>query len=108
MGRADEIAVMYAGKIVEQAQAIDLLTHMRMPYTHALMASIPRFDSPPHTILATIDGQPPDLMEPIKGCSFAPRCSRVQGKCIRKEPLLRPGMKKDHLFACWYPIGDAS
>ena len=108
MGRADEIAVMYAGEIVEQAPAIDLFTHMRMPYTRALMDSIPRLDTPPHTILAAIDGQPPNLMEPIIGCCFAPRCSCVQDKCIKKEPLLRSDIKKNHLFACWYPIGEAS
>jgi peptide/nickel transport system ATP-binding protein len=108
MGRADEIAVMYAGEIVEQAPAIDLFTHMRMPYTRALMDSIPRLDTPPHTILAAIDGQPPNLMEPIIGCCFAPRCSCVQDKCIKKEPLLRSDIRKNHLFACWYPIGEAS
>jgi len=108
MGRAHEIAVLYAGKIVEQAPVIDLFTHMRMPYTRALMDLIPRLDTPPHTILASIDGQPPNLTESIKGCCFAPRCSCAQDKCFKEEPVLRSDIKKDHLFACWYPIGDTS
>jgi len=107
IGRADEIAVMYAGKIVEQAPAEELFSNIRMPYTRALMASIPRLDNPPHTTLACIDGQPPNLASPAKGCCFAPRCSIAQDKCIKEEPLLRPGIKKDHVFACWYPIGEA-
>ncbi|MDM8538538.1 ABC transporter ATP-binding protein, partial [Desulfobacterales bacterium HSG17] len=105
-GRATEIAVMYAGKIVEQAPTIDLFTNMRMPYTRALMESIPNLDSPPHTTLTTIDGNPPDLLNPTRGCSFAPRCSHVQKRCLKAEPLLRSDSKKNHLFACWYPLGE--
>ena len=108
IGRANEIAVMYAGKIVEQAPVDDLFTNIHMPYTHALMASIPRLDNPPHTTLACIDGQPPNLANPGKGCSFAPRCSRVQDKCFKAEPVLRTDIKKDHLFACWYPLGEVA
>ncbi len=108
MGRADEIGVMYAGKIVEQAPAGDLFSNIRMPYTRALMDSIPRLDNSPHTTLACIDGHPPNLADLTKGCCFAPRCSRVQDKCIKEEPLLRSDIKKSHLFACWYPIGGTS
>jgi len=112
MGRADEIAVMYAGKIVEQAPVEKLFTNIRMPYTRDLMRSIPRLDNPPHTILACIDGQPPDLANPAKGCCFAPRCSSAQDKCFKAEPLLIPDLKselnKDHLFACWYPTGEVT
>ena len=108
IGHANEIAVMYAGKIVEQAPAEKLFSNIRMPYTCALMASIPRLDDPPHTTLACIDGQPPNLANPAKGCCFAPRCSCAQAKCIKEEPLLRSDIGKDHLFACWYPLGEAS
>ncbi len=108
LNRSDDIAVMYAGKIVEQAPAKKLISNIRMPYTRALMESIPQLENPPHTRLACIDGQPPNLADPIKGCSFAPRCSRVQDKCLNEQPFLRSGKNENHFFACWYPIGDAS
>ncbi len=104
-GRACEIIVMYAGKIVEQAPAKELFSNMRMPYTRALMDSIPRLENRPHTTLNSIDGQPPDLIDPPEGCCFAPRCSRVQKRCVEKEPPLMSDQQKDHLFACWYPVG---
>ena len=112
VGRADEIAVMYAGKIVEQAPAKDFVSHVRMPYTKALMDAIPHLDDPPHTPLLCIDGQPPGLLEsgktgkPIKGCSFAPRCSRARKKCRKFEPELTSDKSKTHLFACFYPLGE--
>ena len=102
-GRAHDIAVMYAGRIVEQAPAESLFSNMCMPYTKALTDSIPRLDSPPHTPLNSINGQPPDLIHPIPGCAFAPRCQRVKKKCYKDRPLLKPGAGQRHLVACWYP-----
>jgi len=107
-GRAHEIAVMYAGKIVEYAPAKELLTHMRMPYTRALIASIPRLEDPPHTLLATIKGYPPDLVHLPQGCNFSPRCSRVTTQCPQEEPPLRSNDHGDHLFACWNPVYGAA
>ena len=104
-GRAGDIIVMYAGKIVEQAPARELFSNMQMPYTRALMDSIPKLENPPHTPLVSIDGQPPDLTHLSSGCSFAPRCPRVQKHCKEAEPLLRSNSRKDHLFACWHPLG---
>ncbi len=108
IGRASEIAVMYAGRIVEQAPATDLFTHMRMPYTRALMDSIPLLENPPHTRLFSIGGHPPNLVGSVRGCCFAPRCPRVREHCKKSEPLLRSDTKKDHLFACWYPLGGSA
>lgn len=108
-GRTDDIAVMYAGKIVEKAPAKHLFSNMRMPYTQALMHSIPRLESPPHTTLNSIEGHPPNLSHLPKGCSFAPRCHRVQEKCINQAPPLSSDEKNNgHQFACWYPINGAA
>ena len=104
-GRTSDIIVMYAGRIVEQAPARELFSNMRMPYTRALMDSIPRLENRPHTTLNSIDGQPPDMTSPPRGCCFAPRCSRVRKQCTETEPALMSDSRKDHLFACWYPVG---
>jgi len=103
-GRADEIAVMYAGRIVEKASTVELFTHTRMPYTEALMRSIPRLSDPSHTRLRAIPGRPPDLSATIVGCPFAPRCPYVQEYCREHAPPLRTA-GPDHQFACWYPVG---
>ena len=75
-GSADRINVMYAGKIVESANVFDLFANPQMPYTHGLLASIPRVDRPQIQRLETIPGQPPSLISLPAGCSFASRCSR--------------------------------
>lgn len=103
-GRTDEIAVMYAGRIVEKASTRTLFTDMRMPYTEALIQSIPRLANPSHTRLTVIPGRPPDLGRPLAGCRFAPRCPYAQERCSVSEPPLveaSPG----HSYACWYPVG---
>ncbi len=103
-GRADEIAVMYAGRIVEKATTADLFANMKMPYTEALLSSIPKLGDATHTRLATIPGRPPDLVNPPKGCKFAPRCAYAQDKCHEEEPPLvevTPG----HEYRCWFPVG---
>jgi peptide/nickel transport system ATP-binding protein len=104
-GRADEIAVMYAGRIVEKAPTNVLFTDMKMPYTEALLSSIPKMDEASHTRLPTIAGRPPDLVSPPPGCKFAPRCAYVQERCREEEPPLAPADHPDHEFRCWYPVG---
>jgi peptide/nickel transport system ATP-binding protein len=104
-GRADEIAVMYAGRIVEKAPTRTLFHEMRMPYTEALVHSIPKIDDPSHTRLDTIPGRPPSLVNPPPGCKFAPRCRYVQDKCRQEEPPLIPGSTPGHEFRCWFPVG---
>jgi len=101
--RADEIAVMYAGQVVEKAPAADLFAAVRMPYTEALLNSIPRLTDPSHTRLRAIGGRPPDLIHPPKGCRFSPRCPYAQDKCREEMPPLieeTPG----HQFRCWFPV----
>ncbi|RNC66645.1 MAG: ABC transporter ATP-binding protein [Desulfuromonadales bacterium] len=102
-GMAHDTAVMYAGRIVEQAPTGELFARMRMPYTKALFDAIPRVDDPPHTNLKAIGGTPPDLAALPPGCRFAPRCPRVQTRCRAEEPPLVANDREDHRYACWFP-----
>jgi peptide/nickel transport system ATP-binding protein len=104
--RTDEIAVMYAGRVVEQAPTAELFAHTRMPYTEALLRSIPRLAEASHTRPRAIPGRPPDLAAEISGCRFAPRCPYVQDRCRTEEPTLRSA-GQGHTFRCWYPVGSA-
>ncbi|MGH9026943.1 MAG: ABC transporter ATP-binding protein [Acidimicrobiia bacterium] len=104
-GRADEIAVMYAGQIVEKAPTGVLFSDMKMPYTEALLESIPKLGDKSHTKLNVIPGRPPDLVSPPKGCRFAPRCAYVQDRCRDEEPPLIPGPTPGHEYRCWFPVG---
>jgi peptide/nickel transport system ATP-binding protein len=104
-GRTDEIAVMYAGKIVEKAPTNILFSKMKMPYTEALVKSIPKLDNTSHTRLEIIGGRPPDLINPPQGCRFSPRCIYVQDRCRVEEPPLVAAESPDHTYACWFPVG---
>ncbi|MEZ5216598.1 MAG: ABC transporter ATP-binding protein [Ilumatobacteraceae bacterium] len=101
----DDIIVMYAGQIVERAPTSELFANMKMPYTEALMRSIPKLDSPSHTRLEAIGGRPPDLVHPPAGCRFAPRCAYVQPKCQTDPPPLTEIGASRHSYRCWYPVG---
>jgi peptide/nickel transport system ATP-binding protein len=102
--RTDEIIVMYAGNVVERAPTPILFSQMAMPYTEALLRSIPRIDNPSHTRLVAIEGRPPDLINPPAGCPFAPRCPYAQDKCHREKPPLVQGAVPGHSYACWFPL----
>jgi oligopeptide/dipeptide ABC transporter ATP-binding protein len=100
---ADEVIVMYAGRIVEQAPAARLFSRVRMPYTQALLEAIPQLERPAHSPLPVIGGRPPDLSALPAGCSFAPRCRHAAEDCRATEPPLaehEPG----HRWACWHPV----
>ena len=101
---ADEILVMYAGRVVEQGSARDVFYDPQMPYTWGLLGSIPRLDRPRVERLHTIEGTPPSLINPPEGCKFRPRCPHAFEKC-RQEPGLEnrvgtPG----HLDRCWLDV----
>jgi oligopeptide/dipeptide ABC transporter ATP-binding protein len=103
---ADEVMVMYAGRIVEQASALELFAHVRMPYTQALFEAIPRLERPAHSPLPVVGGRPPDAAGLTTGCSFAPRCRSAADDCRTAAPPLAehdPG----HLWACWHPVDGA-
>jgi len=103
-GRTDEVAVMYAGRVVERAPTQALFKQMHMPYTEALLAAIPKLETTPHTPLPAISGRPPDPTRPRKGCSFAPRCRYSTGRCESEKPPLVPAETSAHQFACFHPI----
>jgi peptide/nickel transport system ATP-binding protein len=103
-GRTDEVAVMYAGRVVERAPTPVLFKNMHMPYTEALLAAIPKLDTPPHSALPAISGRPPDPTRPIKGCSFSPRCRYADSRCQSEKPRLAPGEAPAHQYACFHPI----
>lgn len=98
---ADRIAVMYAGRIVEQADVHELYAHPCHPYTIALLESIPRVDLKGQQ-LVTISGLPPNLMHIPAGCAFHPRCRMAQDQCLQVVPPLLdlgPGRASACLFA---------
>jgi peptide/nickel transport system ATP-binding protein len=101
--RTDDIAVMYAGKIVEKASTSALFSRMRHPYTQSLFWSIPKTSEPKHTRLSAIVGRPPNLAALPSGCSFADRCPYVQPICREVEPTLQT--IDSHSFACHLPVG---
>jgi peptide/nickel transport system ATP-binding protein len=104
-GRTHDIAVMYAGQIVEQAPTATLFSEVRMPYTEALLRSVPRLENASHTRLAVIGGRPPDLIAPPPGCRFAPRCPYAQARCHSEPPPLVEADTPGHWYRCWYPVG---
>ncbi|MFD0658838.1 dipeptide/oligopeptide/nickel ABC transporter permease/ATP-binding protein [Thermocatellispora tengchongensis] len=102
---ADEVIVMYGGKVVERGPAAALFEHTRMPYTEALLQAIPALSDPSHKRLRVIQGRPPDLAAPPAGCRFQPRCPYARERCASEEPPLVRAETRDHLYACWYPLG---
>lgn len=103
-GHTDKIAVMYAGDVVEYAPTKRLYASMKMPYTEALLNSIPRLETPTGSRLPVIEGRLPDPTKEVAGCAFADRCPYVSEKCrAEKPPLMDAG--DGHLYRCWFPIG---
>jgi peptide/nickel transport system ATP-binding protein len=102
-GHADRVNVMYAGRVVETAEAVELFDEMHHPYTQALLASIPQLKQDMKKALHAIPGLPPDLTHPPQGCRFAPRCTRASDKCRTDEPPLG-GKTFEHRYACWHPV----
>ncbi len=102
--RTDEVAVMYAGEIVEYGPTEEVFAAPRMPYTSALLAASPRLDLPPHTRLLNIDGRQPDPGELPCGCNFAPRCPRATALCRDDSPSLVSTTAGHHYFSCWHPM----
>jgi oligopeptide/dipeptide ABC transporter ATP-binding protein len=101
---AEEIMVMYAGRVVERASARDLFGSVRMPYTRALLDAIPRVETQPHVLLPVIGGRPPDMSVIAVGCAFAPRCPDGQQDCRESAPGLEEH-EAGHWWACWHPCG---
>ncbi len=96
---ADEVVVMYAGKLVERAAVQALFEEPQHPYTIGLLGSIPRMDSE-RTRLASISGQVPNPLARSLGCSFAQRCPFADGQCLIQVPPLKE-VSEQHWSACW-------
>jgi len=97
---ADRVLVMYAGKIIETASAVELYKNPKHPYTLALLNSVPRLDSSEGRVrLDAIEGLPPDLGNLPEGCSFAPRCKFAVESCLVDDPMLRE-IENEHHSAC--------
>ena len=94
----DRVAVMYAGRIVEDADVRDLFNEPSHPYTQALMASVPQMDRTDR--LFAIEGQPPALYALPEGCRFADRCPHVRDICRREYPP-KIDIDTDHMTHCW-------
>jgi oligopeptide/dipeptide ABC transporter ATP-binding protein len=96
---ADRIAVMYAGRIVEQGSRREVFYDAQHPYTWGMLGSIARLDRPKPRRLATIPGQPPSLLRLPEGCAFGDRCAHRFELCDERPPLLAR-VDGDHLDAC--------
>ncbi len=107
-GRADRVAVMYAGRIVETAPTDVLFARPRHPYTEALFEALPEKAGDEEAVrrLYNIPGQPPDLTAPPPGCKFAPRCRYARESCVKAEPGLTDSGGA-HRFRCYYPVGSS-
>lgn len=101
---ADEVAVMYAGRIIEQGTVDEMLGSPQHPYTHALLATLPRLDDTRGQLHA-IPGHPPEMGEPADHCPFIPRCPKVMNVCRQEAPPpLAINEGAGHPVACYNPV----
>ncbi len=105
----DDVAVMYAGRVVERGNVLDVFERSRHPYTKGLLQSIPRKGLPRKSDLPTIEGVVPSLLDPPRGCRFADRCwhrqtlgENDQVRCVEEDPRM-----DDDLTACHFPLDGA-
>jgi oligopeptide/dipeptide ABC transporter ATP-binding protein len=105
-GLCTRVLVMYAGRIVEQGPVEQIFKDPQHPYTWSLLRSIPRLDSDRHERLLSIEGLPPDLIKPPKGCRFNPRCQFRIEKCLHDDPALMD-VGPDQDAACWVTMRQA-
>ena len=103
---ADEIIVMYSGRVVERGSKREIFYDPQHPYTWGLLGSIPRLDRPKPKKLHSIEGAPPSLINLPRGCKFRPRCPHAFEKC-HEEPELKSRVEaKGHLDRCWLSVED--
>lgn len=99
---SDRIGVMYAGRMVELTMAVEVFEKPLHPYTRALMTAFPSIEGEKQ-VLKALPGEPPDLLNPPRGCRFHPRCDRASSKCKLQQPPFE-NIGEDHYLACWHPI----
>jgi peptide/nickel transport system ATP-binding protein/oligopeptide transport system ATP-binding protein len=102
---ADNVVVMYAGRIVEQGTLDDIFYDPQHPYTWGLLGAITRIDRPRRSRLPTIPGLPPSLANRPEGCHLRPRCPHEFDECVKVPPLAprAGGSTPDHRDRCWLP-----
>lgn len=101
----DKVAVMYAGRIVEQGPVDEIFAKPSHPYTVGLLRSMPRVDADEYERLIPIEGSPIDMLNPPEGCPFAPRCDSCMKICLsKKPPYVQIG--ENHRSACWLRVQD--
>ncbi len=105
-GLCQRVIVMYAGQIVEEGPVHEIFHNPQHPYTWSLLRSIPRLDSDRHERLLSIEGLPPDLISPPRGCKFNPRCQFRIDRCLRDDPPLMDVGPKQRA-ACWVTMDRA-
>ena len=96
----DKVAVMYAGNIIERGTIDDIFYNPKHPYTLGLLKSIPKINNEGHDRLIPIEGNPVDLINPPKGCSFAPRCEYCMNVCMENVPPVY-SVDENHQASCW-------
>lgn len=99
---SNRIGVMYAGRMTELADTLDIFERPRHPYTAALMSAFPSIEGEKRELHA-LPGEPPDLLNPPSGCRFHPRCPYATRKCNNEQPEFRDS-GDDHFVACWHPL----
>ena len=104
-GHTDHVVVMYAGRVVERAPTPTLFADVKMPYTEALLQSIPTLEAAPHTRQRTIPGRPPDPSTRQPAARSRPAAAYARDRCHAEAPPLVAAETPDHQFACWYPGG---
>jgi len=103
---ADEILVMYAGRVVERGSKRSLFYDPQHPYTWGLLGSIPRLDRPKGSRLASIKGAPPSLINLPQGCKFRPRCPHAFDRCVGEPELANRVEERRHLDRCWLGVDE--
>ena len=104
---ADEVLVMYAGQVVEKGPVDDIFYHSAHPYTLGLRRAMPTNNHNNKQSLTAIDGSPPDLFSPPKGCSYHPRCLNAMQLCDQRAPDIE-SLSADHWSRCWLHHPDST
>jgi peptide/nickel transport system ATP-binding protein len=101
---ADEVAVMYGGRIVESGEVEAIFSSPAHPYTRLLLAPVPKLDGERKTVLRTIEGTVPSAGAWPTGCRFRTRCPLADGRCVEVPPLtpVSDAARSKHLAACWH------
>ena len=104
----DRVVVMYGGRVLETGTNDEIFADPLQPYTRGLLQSIPRMDQPRGVALTPIPGNPPDMLHPLPGCPFTPRCPLAMERCPREMPPLLNVGNPTHAAACWVTVGDGA